>query len=158
MPDNRTHSSRKNTDYDVIIFLSQIMKFVYILNCKNNLVEFCKINSERYDVLISLTSFTLKEGLLPVEFDIYKIENLINTLLYERSLEPLDIPDYEGRFSEDEIFEFRIFKEINLKLCNTGFDNKIIFLINIYESILKDESPYFLMFTKYLGAVGRRNG
>jgi hypothetical protein len=96
--------------------------------------------------------------LLPVEFDIYKIENLINTLLYERSLKPLDIPDYEGRFSEDEIFEFRIFKEINLKLCNTGFDNKIIFLINIYESILKDESPYFLMFTKYLGAVGRRNG
>jgi hypothetical protein len=53
--------------------------------------------------------------LLPVEFDIYKIENLINTLLHERSLKPLDIPDYEGRFSEDEIFEFRIFKEINFK-------------------------------------------
>ena len=65
----------------------------------------------------------------------------------ERNSKPLDIPDYEGRFLESDIFEIKIFENTELKLCNSGFDNKLIFLINIYNSVLKDESPYYIMFT-----------
>lgn len=124
------------------------MRFTYIINNQKHLIDWCKIPSERFNILKDITFFDVKDGLYPIEFNISKVEDLIDLLLIERHSKPLDIPDYEGRFSENEIFEMKNFKGIELKLCNTGFDNKIIFLINIYNSILKNEKPYYLLFTK----------
>ena len=123
------------------------MKFVYILNSKKKLVDFCRIGSDRYDILGKLILFKIQEELLPIELKVNEIEKNIEILLIERDLNPLDIVDYKGRFLENEIFELKTFKGYNLKLCNSGFGNKIIFLINLYDSLLKDKLPHFLLFT-----------
>lgn len=123
------------------------MKFIYIINKENRLIDLCKIGSDRYEILVMLISFKIQENLIPIKFDISKVERLINLLLNERNSKPLEIPDFNGRFSESEIFNIKKFNGEELKLCNSGFDNKIIFLINIYESLLKNEKPYYILFT-----------
>lgn len=123
------------------------MRFIYIINKDNRLIDLCKIGSDRYEILVKLISFKVQENLLPIEFKISKVERVINLLLNERNSKPLEIPDYKGRFLESEIFNIKKFKGEELKLCNTGFDNKIIFLINIYDSLLKNEKPYYILFT-----------
>jgi len=128
------------------------MKFFYILNKGNKLIDFGKILSERGVILTSLTGLNLNlnqtdKNFLPIKFDIKTLKNLIDILLKERNSNPLDIPDYKGRFLENEIFEFKNYNNSVLKLCNTGFDNKLIFLINIYDSLLKNEHPYYILFT-----------
>jgi hypothetical protein len=128
------------------------MKFFYILNNIERLIEVGKIDSDR-GKLIKLLTYDFKESdliwckLYPINFNLEKIKEMINDLLLERKSKPLDIPDYEGRFLESEIFEIKQFEEKELKLCNTGFDNQLIFLINIYNRALKNESPYYLIFT-----------
>ena len=125
------------------------MTFFYILNKKNALVEVGKISSERGDLMrILIDTFddiSSKEmTLFLINFELIKLKILIENLLSKRELKS---PDYVGRFSEEEIFEKKEFDGIELRLCSTGFDNKIIFLINIYNSILKNEEPYYLLFT-----------
>lgn len=125
-----------------------MIKFIYILNNKKELIDLCKIDSERYEVLKKVIPFEIQEELLPIEFNIYKIEKLIDSLLIERNLKPLDVPDYKGRFLESEIFEIKKYKNEELKLCNSGFDNKIIFLLNLYNSVLNCGNPHHMFFLK----------
>lgn len=126
------------------------MKFFYILNKENKLIDFGKIHSERGVIVNNLTEQNLNQtnrNLLLIKFEVKSLKKLIDTLLKERNSKPLDIPDYKGRFLENEIFEFKNYNNNELRLCNTGFDNKIIFLINIYDSLLKNESPHYILFT-----------
>jgi hypothetical protein len=126
------------------------MKFFYIVNKTNKLVEFGKISSDRF-LLLELISTNIFVFILlklkSFSIDINILEKEIINLLIERNSNPPDIPEYKSNFSEDEIFEIKQFMGKEIKLCNSGFDNKIIFLINIYNSLLKDESPLFLLFT-----------
>ena len=124
-----------------------MMKFVYVLDSNKRLIDLCRIKSDRYAKLKELIYFEESEGLiLAVDLDFAKIENLINDLLSERNLNALDIPEYGNRFLESEIFEVRKFKGVDLKLCNSGFDNTIIFLINIYNNILNNGVRHYLLF------------
>ncbi|MBF7089955.1 hypothetical protein IUY40_00120 [Flavobacterium sp. ALJ2] len=127
------------------------MKFFYILNKNNKLIEFGKISSERFILLESIIgkiSYNSSLQLTSFFIEINKVEKEINNLLRERNLNLIDTPDYEGRFLENEIFEIKQFKDEKLKLCNTGFDNKIIFLINIYNNLLENENHFFFIIHK----------
>jgi len=128
------------------------MKFFYILNGNKQLIEVGKIDSVRGNLIQLLTyNFNISDlekcKLYLIKFNMGEIQKIITELLIERDSKLLDIPNYEGRFLENEIFENKKYNGTELKLCNSGFDNLIIFLINIYDSMLKDEKPYYLMFT-----------
>ncbi|TDO72751.1 hypothetical protein EV143_10756 [Flavobacterium chryseum] len=125
------------------------MRFFYIINKDGNLVEFGKISSERFNLLESIShTIAITTFLEPIqcELDVIKVEKKIIDLLKKRKSIHLDI-DYIRNFSEDDVFEIKLFKNEKLKLCNSGFDNHIIFLINIYDSLLKFQGPYNLLFS-----------
>ncbi len=125
------------------------MRFFYIMNKDGNLVEFGKISSERFNLLESISqTIAITPFLEPIkcELDVTKVEKKIIDLLKKRKSIHLDI-DYIGNFPKDDVFEIKIFKNEKLKLCNSGFDNHIIFLINIYDSLLKSQEPYNLLFS-----------
>lgn len=127
------------------------MKFFYVLNNNKQLVEFGRGVSERGHLFESLINVKINEtNFTPlhchrINLNSALIEKKITEILNERNSRPLDIPDYETRFREKDVFEFKQFKGEELKLCNTGFDNRIIFLINLYNSALKSENPYYLV-------------
>lgn len=127
------------------------MRLFYLINRDKKLVEFGKVSSERGHLLESFLNFKLnKENftllqLKTVKIDSVKVENKIKELLNKRESIPSDVPDYKGRFNEEEVFEWKNFKEEKIKLCNTGFDSNIIFLINLYDSALRDEEPHYIV-------------
>ncbi|MDQ6530223.1 hypothetical protein [Flavobacterium sp. LHD-85] len=112
------------------------MRKVYILSERNKIIEIAKVNSDRFTLLIELIHLDVSDinnnQFFNIEFNLKDIKKRIIELLDERSNLPLDIPNYIGRFSEEEIFINFDFEESSYKLCTTGFDNKIIFLLNIY--------------------------
>ena len=111
------------------------MRFFSIMNKDGNLVEFGKMSSERFNLLESISqTIAITPFLEPIkcELDVTKVEKKIIDLLKKRKSIHLDI-DYIGNFPKDDVFEIKIFKNEKLKLCNSGFDNHIIFLINIYD-------------------------
>jgi hypothetical protein len=125
------------------------MRFFYIINKDSNLVDFGKISSERFNLLESISQtipVTPFLELTQCELDVSKVERKIIDLLKKRKSIHLDV-DYMGNFSEDDVFEIKLFKNEKLKLCNSGFDNPIIFLINIFDSLLKFQGPYNLLFS-----------
>jgi hypothetical protein len=125
------------------------MRFFYIINKDSNLVDFGKISSERFNLLESISQtipVTPFLELTQCELDVSKVERKIIDLLKKRKSIHLDV-DYMGNFSEDDVFEIKLFKNEKLKLCNSGFDNPIIFLINIFDSLLKLQGPYNLLFS-----------
>ena len=127
------------------------MRFFYVINNNKQLIDVGKIDSAKGYLMQRLTCDFGKMGLEKnkrhlITIDIKEVKELIDDLLLERNSKPLDIPDYKGRFLESEVFMNKDFEGVNLKLCNTGFDHQIIFLINIYNSLLKNESPYYIVF------------
>ena len=130
------------------------MKFIYILSGQMEVIEVARINSERFSLLQQLLNFDLKTAikaghLISIVINTLSIEKLLEFWLEERKKTPLDIPQYEGRFTEEEIFETKEFKGETLKLCNSGSDNIIIFLINLYNSTINQtemERPHYLLF------------
>ncbi|MFT3737203.1 MAG: hypothetical protein QM786_00415 [Breznakibacter sp.] len=125
------------------------MKFGFILNQNKNLIEVSRIRQPRFDLILKITGI-IPKYLFPIEMDLTtnQIINEIDLLIAERETQPLDIPSYKGRFVEDEIFELRNYKGSVLKLCKTGFDNKIIFLLNILEITEKEKSKLYFFFAK----------
>ncbi|HUW05373.1 MAG TPA: hypothetical protein VMW01_03845 [Williamwhitmania sp.] len=125
------------------------MKFGFILNQDKNLIEVSRIRQPRFDLLLKITGINPKY-LIPIEMNLTKsqIINEIDLLIAERETKPLDIPNYDGRFIEDEVFEFKNYKGNTLKLCKTGFDNLIIFLLNILEALEKGNSKLYFFFAK----------
>ncbi|MCC9064158.1 hypothetical protein [Flavobacterium piscisymbiosum] len=125
------------------------MKFFYILNNKNKSVEFGKITSERYKILKDLIlSFNDQINCQVISINLSDVEKKIDKLIKEKINKYSDYPNQSNKFYEEiNLFILKTYKNKDYKFCNTGFDNNIIFLINIYDSLLKDEKPYQLLFT-----------
>jgi hypothetical protein len=125
------------------------MKFGFILSQDKNLIEVSRIRQPRFDLILKITGINPKY-LIPIEINLTKsqIINEIDLLIAERATSPLDIPNYDGRFVEDEVFEFKNYKGEVLKLCRTGFDNLIIFLLNILESLENGNSKFYFFFAR----------
>lgn len=125
------------------------MKFFFILNNKNKSIEFGKIKSERYEVLKKIASFFDDQITFQlITLNVLDIEKILEDLIAERSLKHSDHPNHNNKFyKEINLFVTKRYKNTDFLLCQTGFDNKIIFLINILNSLLKDEQPYHLLFT-----------
>lgn len=139
------------------------MKIFYILNNKKKMITGGKIISQRGLLFESLINVKfLEANFFPLRLNrIYlnaiTVEKRIDELMMERNSKPLDIPDYKGRFREEEVFEWKQYKGEELKLCNTGFDSNIIFLINLYDSALKDENPYYVFLANKQGELNDTN-
>lgn len=125
------------------------MKFGFILNQDKNLIEVSRIRQPRFDLILKITGINPKH-LIPIEMNLTKsqIINEIDLLIAERDTNPLDIPNYDGRFVDDEVFEFKNYKGKMLKLCKTGFDNLVIFLLNILEALEKENSKLYFFFAR----------
>lgn len=55
-----------------------------------------------------------------------------------------DNPDYGTRFKEEDIFSNLIYKDQSYKLCNTGYDSSIIFLIRIYNAGIENSNEFII--------------
>ena len=127
-------------------------KFAYILSQDLCFIEAANSSSDRYTLLVDIINVDLSKGvdnLIPMKLDTGKLTLRLAELIRERKHRPLDVPDYKGRFTEDEIFvEKNLFGQA-LKLCNTGFDNQIIFLANLLErqqsETLRDRPAYIFL-------------
>lgn len=110
------------------------MKIAFF-DTNKTLVEVTRLQSDRYTKFLEVVSTDVRElnESQIVFLDKEVLKNKIIELLEERKSLPSDIPEYEGRFNEDEIFEYKRFNNQELKLCNTGRDNTIIFLINLFN-------------------------
>lgn len=127
-------------------------KFAYILSGNQKPIEKAKFFSDRYTLLLKIIEVDLaktSDSLIPIELDIAKIDSLLKLLIEERNSRPLDIPDYKGRFTEEEVFVEKKLYGRMFKLCNTGFDNQVIFLANLLErqqsEALKDRPAYVFL-------------
>jgi hypothetical protein len=113
-----------------------VKRFAYILSRDIRFIEAAKFFSDRYSLLTEIIKVDLvkvSDNLIPIQLDTAKIDSMLKALIEERKNKPLDIPDYKGRFTDEEIFvEKNLYGKV-LKLCNTGFDNQIIFLANLLE-------------------------
>jgi hypothetical protein len=129
-----------------------VKRFAYILSLDRSFIEAANSSSIRFTLLSDVINIDLAKqtnNLIPIELDVTKLNSRLRALIEERKHRLLDIPDYKGRFTEDEIFvEKNLFGEI-LKLCNTGFDNQIIFLANLLErqqsEVLRDRPAYIFL-------------
>ncbi|MBS9463286.1 hypothetical protein KIM67_12785 [Flagellimonas sp. 389] len=139
------------------------MKIFYILNNKKKMITGGKIISQRgllFESLVNVKFFDANfssKKLNKIYLNEITIENKIGELLMERNSKPLDIPDYKGRFRDEEVFEWKLYKGEELKLCNTGFDSNIIFLIDLYDSAKKDEKPYYIFLANKQGELNDTN-
>lgn len=127
------------------------MKFFYILNNQKKMITGGKINSSKAFLLESLGVIKFNDAkyiplkLHSINLNKSIIESGVDDLLLDRDSKPLDIPSYDKNFwREEDIFEWKRYKGKELKLCNTGFDSNIIFLINLYNSILKNKSRHYI--------------
>ena len=53
-----------------------------------------------------------------------------------------DNPDYGTRFKEEDVFTNMVYKNESYKLCNTGYDSSIIFLIKIYNAGIENSNNF----------------
>jgi hypothetical protein len=105
-------------------------------------IEVANFFSDRYHLLTDILEVDLTKVVgnsIAIEFDVAKMDARLKELLAERKRKPLDIPDYKGRFREEEVFVEKNLYGESLKLCNSGFDNQIIFLANLLESAQKED-------------------
>lgn len=124
------------------------MSFLYILSKEMDVIDFAREKSDRYNILNEIVNediiSIIENHLYPLNIDKHNLEYVIINLLKNRELDAYYI-DYKNRFQEDDIFSKIIFNNKTYTLCNSGFDNKILFLINIFNYI-KDisENIYIL--------------
>jgi hypothetical protein len=121
-----------------------------------DVIEIVRLESKNFSLLELISSIGNEvknidtNRLVPISIKMVKLEDEINSLLRERESNPLDIPIYDNKFwKEEDVFENRQYKGKKLKLCKTGFDNAIIFLLNIFDSLIKDSANenYYLFAT-----------
>jgi hypothetical protein len=116
------------------------MRYIYIYN--SQWVEVAKIGAVRYNLLSGIVDFTpvLHQNIF-VKIPLEKLEIKIEEMLPFRLQ---DTPEYENRFKKEDIFQRLIYKGKTYKLCNSGFDNSIIFLINIYNAGIKNTDNFII--------------
>lgn len=145
------------------ILIRRINENILYTEQKKKMITGGKIVSQRGLLFESLINVKFLEAnffilkLNRIYLNAITIEKRIDELLMERNSKPLDIPDYKGRFREEEVFEWKQYKGKELKLCNTGFDSNIIFLTNLYNSTLKDENPYYIFLANKQGEFNDTN-
>ena len=130
------------------------MRFFYIINNKKQLVDVGKVDSAKGYLMQQLTCDFEKMDLEKFKqyliiVNIETVKELIDNLLLERNTKPLDWneEDYNNKFYQEiQLFVEYEYDSKKYVFCKTGFDHQIIFLINIYNSLLKDESPYYIVF------------
>jgi len=132
------------------------MKFVYVVSAKLRVIDLALIDSERSSILEKLVGVNIKNiiergaRVVNVDIDKSEVQKLLDSLLDVR-MQYSDIPDYKGRFTDEEIFIEMFYGENVLKLSRSGFDNNIIFLLNIFNSFSSSERldyPSLLVFVK----------
>jgi len=132
------------------------MKFVYVVSAKLRVIDLALIDSERSSILEKLVGVNIKNiiergaRVVNVDIDKSQVQKLLDSLLDVR-MQYSDIPDYKGRFTDEEIFIEMFYGENVLKLSRSGFDNNIIFLLNIFNSFSSSERldyPSLLVFVK----------
>jgi len=113
------------------------MCFVYLLTDKLAVIDFARLNSDRYHRLNTILNNGLlniiEDKLMCFEIDKEKLKDSIEFLLSNRQMN--DFPEYEGRFSKEDLFIETQFENRTYSLCNSGVENSVIFLINLYNWI-----------------------
>lgn len=129
------------------------MKFFYILNYKKQLIDFGKINSERWNLLLNISNinnmvFNQILNLVSIDFDLNKITEVIDNILKKKDFNSNNYLQYANKFYQEiQLFVTKEYNGETYLLCKTESDNELLFLINIYDSIRKNENPYFLLLT-----------
>lgn len=130
------------------------MKKVGIFDSFNSLIDVCRLPSVKYDLVISVIHNVDTKSLFQqkshVKIDINLLVSKMEDLINKREIN-INPPVYGNRFTEEQIFEKRSFKGNSYKLCRSGYDNRIIFLLNIYERLVsqKDTCITLILFNNF---------
>ena len=109
-------------------------------------VDNAREKSDRYNILSKIVNdgmISLAENkLCLLNIDKNTLESSIINLLKSRSPNSID---YKDRFQKKEIFNKLNFKNNIYVLCNSGFDNQISFLINIFNYIENTSNDVYVL-------------
>ena len=123
-----------------------MMSFLFVLSEEMDIIDFAREKSDRYNILSKIVNdgmISLTENkLCLLNIDKNILESSITNLLKSRSPNSID---YKDRFQKDEIFNKLNFKNNIYVLCNSGFDNQISFLINIFNYIENTSNDVYVL-------------
>lgn len=122
------------------------MSFLFVLSEEMGIIDFAREKSDRYNILSKIVNdgmISLAENkLCLLNIDKNTLESSITNLLKSRSPNSID---YKDRFQKKEIFNKLNFKNNIYVLCNSGFDNQISFLINIFNYIENTSNDVYVL-------------
>ena len=122
------------------------MGFLFVLSEEMDIIDFAREKSDRYNILSKIVNdgmISLAENkLCLLNIDKNTLESSITNLLKSRSPNSID---YKDRFQKKEIFNKLNFKNNIYVLCNSGFDNQISFLINIFNYIENTSNDVYVL-------------
>ena len=123
-----------------------MMSFLFVLSEEMDIIDFAREKSDRYNILSKIVNdgmISLAENkLCLLNIDKNTLESYITNLLKSRSPNSID---YKDRFQKKEIFNKLNFKNNIYVLCNSGFDNQISFLINIFNYIENTSNDVYVL-------------
>ena len=123
-----------------------MMSFLFVLSEEMDIIDFAREKSDRYNILSKIVNdgmISLAENkLCLLNIDKNTLESSITNLLKCRSPNSID---YKDRFQKKEIFNKLNFKNNIYVLCNSGFDNQISFLINIFNYIENTSNDVYVL-------------
>lgn len=123
-----------------------MMSFLFVLSEEMDIIDFAREKSDRYNILSKIVNdgmISLAENKLCLSnIDKNTLESSITNLLKSRSPNSID---YKDRFQKKEIFNKLNFKNNIYVLCNSGFDNQISFLINIFNYIENTSNDVYVL-------------
>ena len=123
-----------------------MMSFLFVLSEEMDIIDFAREKSDRYNILSKIVNdgmISLAENkLCLLNIDKNTLESSITNLLKSRSPNSFD---YKDRFQKKEIFNKLNFKNNIYVLCNSGFDNQISFLINIFNYIENTSNDVYVL-------------
>jgi hypothetical protein len=132
------------------------VRYIFILSAEKDLLDVSTKDSGRHALLekiiypLAIDAEQLK-GLVPVCFNAEKITENIEILLEQRTQMPPDLPSNYKDWPESHIFEKIEYKGQLYKLCTTGFDSRLIFLMRIDRSLHDKEEkrqPRYLFYAR----------
>ena len=123
-----------------------MMSFLFVLSEEMDIIDFAREKSDRYNILSKIVNdgmISLAENkLCLLNIDKNTLESSITNLLKSRSPNSID---YKDRFQKKEIFNKLNIKNNIYVLCNSGFDNQISFLINIFNYIENTSNDVYVL-------------
>ncbi|MDO4230218.1 MAG: hypothetical protein Q4C98_10415 [Capnocytophaga sp.] len=124
------------------------MSFVYIVSKDLNVIEIARKESDRYKLFLdivdtSMSNLNLENHFFLININTEKLKTKIDDLLKLRVEE--NAIDYKDRFEETDVFCEFIYNNTKYLLCNSGFDNQIIFLINILNYTKNNQNIYCII-------------